>query len=234
MLVCLGMTFSHVHSSTVLELDEVIQQALKETPNLEKGRALYRHCAICHSPQGWGSSSGHFPQIAGQHKSVIIKQMEDIHKGNRDNPTMRPFIEPILKKGSQPLADLSAYISQLSMTPQNSVGSGYLLEQGKALYDKNCKQCHKANGEGVADKFYPRIQGQHYSYLKRQLHWIKTGKRRNADKKMVKQIESFSSKDIDILADYISRLRPEKSLIADSINWKNPDFRKSFFYAPRR
>ncbi|MCU7837342.1 MAG: c-type cytochrome [gamma proteobacterium symbiont of Taylorina sp.] len=216
------------------KLDDIVYQAMKATPNIENGKNLYRNCAVCHSPEGWGAPSGRYPQIAGQHNSVSIKQLRDIHDGNRDNPTMEPFTAPLFIQGAQSLADVSAYISQLPMVPNNSVGyGGTQLAEGKKLYDDNCKECHKANGEGNAEKFYPRIQGQHFSYLVRQLHWIKNGKRRNADKKMVKQLQKFSYRDIELMSDYISRLRPDKSIVAESMYWKNPDFRSGFYSAPR-
>ncbi|MFK5986518.1 MAG: c-type cytochrome [Pseudomonadota bacterium] len=215
------------------ELDDMIKQALVAVPDLKEGRDLYHNCAVCHSPEGWGTPSGHFPQIAGQHKSVIIKQLLDIHRGNRDNPTMLPFTAPLFIKGSQSLADISAYISKLPMLPNNSLGYGMNLGLGKKLYDNECKQCHGANGEGDAGKFYPRIHGQHFRYLERQLHWIKSGKRRNADEKMVKQIQHFNYRELEVIADYVSRLRPDKSIVAESMYWKNPDFRSGFFSAPR-
>ncbi len=214
-------------------LDDIVYQAMKVKPNIDNGRNLYRNCAVCHSPEGWGAASGRYPQIAGQHISVNIKQLRDIHDGNRDNPTMVPFTAPLFVQGAQSLADVSAYINQLPMVPNNSVGYGSELAEGKKLYDENCKECHKANGEGNAEKFYPRIQGQHYSYLVRQLHWIKNGKRRNADKKMVKQLQKFTFREIDLMSDYFSRLRPDKSIVAESIYWKNPDFRACFYSAPR-
>ena len=36
-------------------------------------------------------ADGTFPQLAGQHTTVLIKQMADIRAGERDNPTMYPF-----------------------------------------------------------------------------------------------------------------------------------------------
>ena len=57
----------------------------------ENGLDVYEVCSACHLPEGWGSKDGTFPQIAGQHKNVIIKQMADIREGNRDNPTMYPL-----------------------------------------------------------------------------------------------------------------------------------------------
>jgi len=227
-------TASEEHIKSHIHIDTIVKQSLQATPDLERGKIMYQNCAVCHSPEGWGTPSGHFPQIAGQHKSVIIKQITDIHKGNRDNPTMRPFAEPLFVQGPQALADLAGYISQLPMVPNNSIGYGAQLNEAKKLYDKNCKKCHEANGEGSAVDFYPRIQGQHFSYLERQLHWIKTGKRRNADEKMVKQVHDFNFHQLALLADYVSRMRPDKSIAAESVYWKNPDFRDSFYTAPRR
>ncbi len=226
-----------VHSVPLLaepsHLDKIVKEALALKPRLEHGKQLYRNCALCHTPEGWGTPDGHFPQIAGQHQSVILKQLADIHDGNRDNPTMFPFSERAFAQGPQALADLTAYVSRLPMVPNNEVGPGFDLAEAEQLYMHNCKKCHGKNGEGNAEDFYPRIQGQHFQYLLRQLEWIKTGKRRNADKKMVKQIHHFSFRDLSILADFVSRLRPPKSLLADHPDWRNPDFRSNFFTAPQ-
>ncbi|HGG59320.1 MAG TPA: c-type cytochrome [Gammaproteobacteria bacterium] len=209
-------------------LDEIVDKALRLKPDLENGKKLYRNCALCHTPEGWGSPGGRFPQIAGQHQSVILKQLADIHDGNRDNPTMYPFSERAFAQGAQALADLSAYVARLPMVPNNTVGPGADLELGKKLYHDNCKKCHGANGEGDPEEFYPRIAGQHFLYLLRQLEWIKIKKRRNADEKMVKQIHGFDLKELSAVADYVSRLRPDKTLLADHLDWRNPDFRRDF------
>ena len=66
-------------------------EALTLTPDRERGIEVYEVCAGCHRLEGWGETSGTFPQLAGQHKEVLIKQLADIREGNRDNPTMYPF-----------------------------------------------------------------------------------------------------------------------------------------------
>ena len=30
------------------------ERALNMTPNLESGKKIYRTCAVCHTPEGWG------------------------------------------------------------------------------------------------------------------------------------------------------------------------------------
>jgi len=199
-----------------------LEQALRLTPDPEKGREVYLLCAVCHQPEGWGTADGDYPQVAGQHYSVIIKQMADIRARNRDTPTMLPFtMLGILDL--QQIADVAAYMTRLPMNPQNTVGPGTDLEKGERLYHQFCAECHGEEGEGIAQENMPLIQGQHYPYLVRQFEWIANGKRRNADPKMVKQIESFSDEDISAIMDYTSRLSPSPDKLA-APGWQNPDF----------
>jgi cytochrome c553 len=46
---------------------------------------------------------------------------------------------------------------------------------GKAMYEKECAECHMKNGEGDKAKFYPVLAGQHYKYLLRQMTEIREG-----------------------------------------------------------
>ena len=198
-------------------------EALHLTPNHENGIEVYEVCSACHQLNGWGLDDGTFPQIAGQHYNVIIKQLADIRALNRDNPTMYPFALPSEIGGSQSIADVAEYISKLPMNPNNGVGAGDDLEHGAQLYKDNCVRCHGETGEGDNDKFYPRIHGQHYNYLVRQYQWIKEGKRRNANPDMVQQIQTFTERDTLAVLDYVSRLKPPAELVG-APDWVNPDF----------
>jgi cytochrome c553 len=210
-----------------------VERALHLKPNVDNGRKVYMVCTVCHSPEGWGRADGRYPQIAGQLPSVTIKQLADIRARNRDNPTMRPFTSPQLLGGAQEIADVAAYIAQLPMSVNNSVGPGMDLEYGKQLYEENCTDCHGAKGEGNAEEHIPKIQGQHFNYLKRQFDWIRIGKRRNADQKMVKQIQRFTLRDEMAVLDYVSRLHPPADKMAPP-GWQNPDFPKFYRGMPTR
>ena len=192
-------------------------------PDPVNGRDVYEVCAACHLPEGWGQTDGTFPQLAGQHPKVIIKQLADIRALNRDNPTMYPFALPDQIGGPQAIADVAAYIQKLKMNPEPGVGDGKDLEHGKKLYKDNCVRCHGEHGEGNNDKYYPRLEGQHYNYLIRQYQWIKEGKRRNANPDMVQQIKTFTDRDTKAVLDYVSRIKPPANLIGTK-GWQNPDF----------
>lgn len=222
---------AYSEEQTAYEIDAEAEITLKLTPNLKNGRNIFKTCALCHSPEGWGTKDGHTPEIAGQHSSVIIKQLTDIRQGNRDNPTMLPFTSPdVLDK--QDIADVAAYVEQLKMSPKNLTGPGDNLKLGEEIYVKECTECHGANGEGSEKEFYPSIQGQNYNYLLRQLLWIQNGKRRNANRNMVKQLKRFSEQEIRAVIDYSSRLTPDKTKLANT-GWKNPDFPTDFVFSPR-
>ncbi len=190
--------------------EEIYDKASALKPDLENGREVYEICASCHLQEGWGLKDGTYPQISGQHRSVLIQQLSDINSHNRDNPTMYPFALPETIGDAQDISDVAAYIEQMKMTSGNGKG-GWLegtpeFEKGKKLFDSNCAECHGENGAGDPDKLFPRIHGQHYKYLLRQLEWMRDGKRRSVKHDMLKNISSFAEEDIALVANYISRL----------------------------
>jgi cytochrome c553 len=170
-------------------------EALKLKGDKKRGEEAYEVCGACHLPSGAGRPDGTFPQLAGQHTTVLIKQMADIRAGLRDNPTMYPFAATLTDP--QELADVSAYIEGLCIPAEHGKYDGadaaMQIAKGKDLYEKQCLECHGKTGEGVKDKFYPVIAGQHYKYLLRQMTEIRDGHRRNANPDMVKVIKPYTN-----------------------------------------
>ena len=183
-------------------------EALKLKGNAKEGKEGYEVCGACHLPSGAGRPDGTFPQLAGQHTTVLIKQMADIRAGLRDNPTMYPFAKELTD--AQELANVSAYIESLCIPVEHGKYEGpdaaAQIAEGKAMYEKECIECHKANGEGVKDKFYPVLAGQHYKYLLRQMTEIRDGKRRNANPDMVTIIKKYDNKQLVAISAYQSSL----------------------------
>lgn len=189
-------------------------EALKLKGDVTRGEEAYEVCGGCHLPSGAGRPDGTFPQLAGQHATVLIKQMADIRAGLRDNPTMYPFA--VTLTDPQELADVSAYIQTLCIPTDNGKGEGKDLDLGKELYEKDCQTCHGKNGEGDKEKFYPVLAGQHYKYMLRQGLEIRDGKRRNANPDMVKIIKAYNDTQIEAVTDYMSYLKMPGTSCADT------------------
>ncbi len=204
------------------------EQAMKLKPNRKHGIEVFEVCSACHLTEGWGVKNGTFPQLAGQHREVLIKQLADIRAGNRDNPTMYPFAQPSSIGGPQSIADVTAYIASLPMNPDNGKGPWKKgtpeYAQGKKLFKANCVKCHGSHAQGNGPKFYPRLEGQHYKYMIRQFDWIRDGKRRNANPDMMKQIKAFTNKEAKMVVNYVSRIPVNPKDLAPSKDWLNPDF----------
>ncbi|MDQ5877929.1 MAG: hypothetical protein QG616_1626 [Pseudomonadota bacterium] len=203
-------------------------EALTKKGDKKRGEEGYETCGACHLPSGAGRPDGTFPQLAGQHTTVLIKQMADIRAGLRDNPTMYPFAATLTD--AQELADVAAYIESLCIPVEHGkydskpgdatatwkapTDTEKRLADGKAMYEKDCKTCHGANGEGVKDKFYPVIAGQHYKYLLRQMTEIRDGHRRNANPDMVKVIKPYTNEQLISISAYQSSLSMPGSMCA--------------------
>jgi cytochrome c553 len=226
-IALIGLTLT-VPALAWLEKGGERDEALHLKPDTENGRDVFEVCAACHLTEGWGTHDGTFPQLAGQLRHVLIKQLADIREGNRDNPTMYPFALPESIGDAQALADVVDYIEKLPMNPDNGKGlwdkGTPEFAQGKKLFEDNCVKCHGDKGQGNEEKFYPLIQGQHYKYMLRQFEWIRDGKRRNANPDMVKQIKEFTNKDMQMVINYVSRIPVPKEKLAPSKDWKNPDY----------
>lgn len=204
-----------------------VEQILTLKPNVATGKSRFAGCIHCHGSEGWGAYSGAYPQIAGQHASVIIKQLLDIHAGRRENPEMLAAARELADQGAQALADVAAYIASLKMNPDPGVGEAddAALEGAAETYQQVCSTCHGAEGEGNAGQLVPLLQGQNYEYLLRQLKRIQAGKRKNANTKMRELIRRMPEEQLELLAAYIARLQPAESRLGP-YNWINPDFQK--------
>lgn len=199
------------------------ERALALEPNIANGLEVYRGCAACHTQEGWGMASGVVPQLAGQHRKVVIKQLADIRAGHRENRVMLPYSSVETIGGAQAVADVAGYIDTLEISVENGKGTGNDLARGERLYRENCTSCHGERGEGDNEGRIPRIQAQHYGYLITQFELIRDGKRRNANPEMVAQIKAFEKQDIHAVMDYVARLQPPEELQAPP-GWRNPDF----------
>jgi cytochrome c553 len=185
-------------------------EALDKVGDPKRGEEAYEVCGACHLPNGAGRPDGTFPQLAGQHSTVLIKQIADIRAGRRDNPIMYPFAITLIDP--QELADVAIYLQTLPIPPGSGQGPGTNLALGEQLYKRDCVQCHGDQGQGNKEKFYPVLAGQHYEYMLRQIHDIAALRRRNANPDMVKVVKDYKEDELQAVVDYMSRLHwPERA-----------------------
>jgi cytochrome c553 len=194
-------------------------EALRLKGHVKAGQAAYQeYCEACHRPSGGGNRDGSIPQLAGQHSTVVIKQLADIRAGVRYNPTMYPFARKLA--GPQALADVAAYIQTLCIPLDSGKYAGpdaaEMVAGGKLLYEKECSQCHQPNGEGLKDKLYPVLAGQHHAYLLRQMTDIRDGKRTNAHPDMAQVAKNYNYDQLLAISAYQASLTAPNSMLMTS------------------
>jgi cytochrome c553 len=179
-------------------------RALRYRGDPEAGAVAYAGCAVCHGADGAGRVDGTFPRIAGQHGTVVVKQVNDIRSGRRGNPVMASHVAAVTDPAE--IADVAAYIELLSPRSSNGRGDGEDVQPGIALYQRDCKGCHGPAGQGSAEGFVPVIAGQHYAYLLRKLRAIASSRRRNAHPSMVEAIFDYADEELQAVARYLAQL----------------------------
>jgi len=183
----------------------VLAQIRQRTPDLERGAGLFNGCAACHGADGGGSRDGLVPRLAGQHASVLQKQMVDYRYDRRWDPRMQAVVDQH-SLSPESIADVSAYISQLDRDVGVGTGDGGLLRQGAVSYSRSCQSCHGRAAQGDAVRAVPRLAGQHYEYLRRQIYDAIDGRRPNFSPSHVRLLARLDRDDIAGIADYLSRL----------------------------
>lgn len=190
-------------------------EVMKLSGDPVRGKEAFRVCRGCHKADAAGVTDGTYPRLTGQHASVIIKQVTEVRAGVRINPKMEPFsadhaVSP------QEIADIAVFLASAESTRENGKGSGDFQARGKKLYeDGRCVKCHGRSGEGNGDRAYPVIAAQHFIYLQRELEYIKKGIRGNSHPDMVKAVRHYTRRDIEAMADYLSRLPDYRMALGD-------------------
>jgi cytochrome c553 len=187
---------------------------LRAKPNLDQGAELFRNCAVCHGREGGGTSDGGVARIAGQHFSVIAKQLVDYRNDRRWDMRMEHFSDRHHLAGAQAIADVAGYITHLSVEVPPGVGDGDLVDHGAEVYAQRCQSCHGRSADGDEKAMIPRIAGQHYEYLMRQIYTAVDGQRPNFSQAHVRLLARLERDDIVGLADYLSRLSQPAALEA--------------------
>jgi cytochrome c553 len=158
-------------------------------------------CAPCHGPTG-NSTDPQYPILAGQTARYIFLELRDFKAGRRHDPQMDPMAANLTPDDMLALAD---YFSKQTKTPNSFKADGSKVSLGAKKADEVlCSMCH--SGGFLGQNEIPRVAGQHYAYIKKQLSDFKTRKRTNDAGNMTSVASTLSEADIENLAQYIANL----------------------------
>jgi cytochrome c553 len=188
--------------------DQEFLEVMQATPDPERGARYFAICATCHGEKGGGTANGEFPRIGGQHYAVLARQLVAFRHGQRWDIRMENFADRHRLPDARAIADVADYVSRLEDPSPAGVGAGELVAQGARVYFRLCESCHGASGQGDAERLVPKIGGQHYEYLRRQIYDAVDGRRPGFPASHVRLLARLEHDDIAGVADYLSRIAP--------------------------
>jgi cytochrome c553 len=168
----------------------------------EAGKAKAQVCAACHGPTG-NSTSPDYPILAGQNARYLYLQLKDFKQGRRSHPRMSPMPENLSSEDMQDLAD---YFAAQTLVPVRFNADGASIDAGrKKAAEVLCTMCHQGGFSGQNE--IPRIAGQQYQYIVKQLQDFRSRTRTNDAGNMASVTRNLTDDDIHHLAAYINNLQ---------------------------
>ncbi len=158
-------------------------------------------CGACHGVDG-NSTIPQYPMLAGQTSRYIYLQLKDFKEGRRKDPLMSPMAANVTRKD---MFDIAAYYAAQKPVNQNSEGDASKAARGKQVADAAlCTMCHLGGFSGQNE--VPRVAGQHYEYVLKQLKDFKTKTRSNDAGNMTAVLRTIPDEDLEALAAYTASL----------------------------
>lgn len=159
-------------------------------------------CVACHGPAG-SSTQGRYPSLAGQTARYIYLQLKDFQEGRRSDSLMTPMAQNLTKED---MLDLAAYFSaQVLQPPEFEADPAKVARGATRSAETLCTMCHQGGFKGQNE--IPRVAGQQYEYIVKQLRDFKEKRRTNDAGNMTSVARTLSEEDIESLAQYITTLR---------------------------
>ena len=169
--------------------------------DVEAGREKSAPCVACHGPEG-NATAPLFPILAGQTARYTYLQLRDFQEGRRHDPLMDPFAANLSR---QDMFDLAAFYAAQKPRPTAFKPDPAKVAHGeKKAAETLCTMCHLRAFMGQNE--IPRVAGQHYEYIVKQMREFRAGKRTNDAGNMASVSKTLSDEDIDALGHYLAGL----------------------------
>ena len=188
--------------STGVVLDAAMARAGADDA-VGRGATLAQSCTGCHGARGLGQGSA--PNLAGQWPEVIVKQLTDYRRGDRENSVMQAFAASLSDRDT---LDLAAYYADLAPW-KGAGGSGVvaapaLVTVGAPM--RNIAPCASCHGGADRKLGAPWLEGMPKDYLVAQLNAFASGRRRNDShgqmRNMARQLSAF---EVQALSGFYAR-----------------------------
>ncbi len=158
-------------------------------------------CVACHGLNG-NATLPLNPILAGQTSRYLYLQMRDFQEGRRDDPQMTPMVKDLSRDEMRALAD---YFAAQKPAPQTFKVDAQKAKLGQAKSEETlCTMCHLGGFAGQNE--IPRVAGQHYDYVVKQLRDFKDKRRTNDAGNMTAVSRTLSDADIENLGHYLAGL----------------------------
>lgn len=170
--------------------------------DIEAGRAKAEVCVSCHGPSGNATLPG-LPSLAAQPAMHTFLQLVQFRAKRRVDVQMAPFAEKLSDRDMQ---DIAAYFAAQKPAPGTHAADNAKAAAGKKTLEANyCGSCHMPDLSGQNQ--IPRLAGQNFQYLVKQLRGLKDGSRRDFDGTMASAAQVLSDNDIENLAHYLASMK---------------------------
>ena len=155
-------------------------------------------CAACHGPAG-KSTQPLSPILAGQTSRYLYLQLRDFQEGRRTNELMTPMVAGMTR---DEMRELSDYFAKQKPPVQAFAADPEKARLGKLKADETlCTMCHLGGFAGQNE--VPRVAGQNFDYIVKQLADFKARRRTNDASSMTSVANTLNAQDIENLAHYL-------------------------------
>lgn len=140
-----------------------------------------------------------FPILAGQTSRYMYLQLRDFQEGRRSNELMSPMVVGMTR---DEMRELSDYFAKQKPPVQSFKTDSEKARLGKLKADETlCTMCHLGGFAGQNE--VPRVSGQNFEYIVKQLSDFKARKRTNDAGSMTSVASTINEQDIENLAHYL-------------------------------
>ncbi|WP_286234928.1 c-type cytochrome [Thalassotalea sediminis] len=199
---------SSLYCTSLLALIASLPLLAKETPK------AYAQCIACHGENGEGNAALSSPAIAGLSEQYLSRQLKNYASGKRGYESADSYGQQMaaISKSldlNKDVPELAKYIATLPKPTIEQKVSGD-LKNGHRYYHAKCGACHGGQGQGNSSFKAPKLAGQHFDYLARQMQNFSQGMRgKHPDDKYGRQMammaRTVSDKELADILFFISQ-----------------------------